>query len=160
MARKRRRLTASQARAFRAGLARGRLLAKAAEHRKRSRAAAKAAVTRAKRKAEPKPPAAAVQVAELLLFDATGEDSSPPAFTPLASWPTEPVECRYRLFLNSPDTPEPDEVDRVFLVEWDAESLPKSFFRDVRQAVDEWRAENPDSESPQAGIMRFALTLT
>lgn len=161
--RKQRKLSAAQARIYRRGLARGKVLAAAALTRKRKAAALKAAETRRKRPKKKKPPAVpgvVEAVGELVLYEAPDAEGVPIlSGLDFAEWVSPSAwEAKVELWVEGKVVAD-GAVD--IPAEWDKEAAAKLIRREVRSWYETQVSENPSwRESPAATLVRLSLRRT
>lgn len=162
MKKKSRKLTPAQARIFRRGLARGKVLAADALLRKRRAAARKAAETRRTKPKKKKPPAVPAEfvAGELVLYEAPEVEGVPilsglsfAEFVEASAW-----EARVELWVEGQMVAE-GTVDMP--AEWDNEAAAKLIRREVRAWYEAQVSEHPTwRESPAATLIRLSLRRT
>jgi len=140
-------------RAYLAGLARGRALARAAEHARRSAAARKAAETRRKRKGK-KPERPREKVQELLLYAA--DVGGAVAWNAWRDWPVAPVRLAAELEEWLEGQLVREGVVTIEPVPWDEEPVPRTLRREVERWHDEGGPRAPE-QSPAVTVRRLAL---
>jgi len=160
---KSKKLTPAQARIFRRGLARGKVLAAEQLRRKRKAAALKAAETRKLHPKAKKPPAPAVEfvgVDALVLYEAPDAEGVPilsglsfAEFVDASAW-----EVQVELWVEGERVAE----EAVTIpAEWDNEAASKLIRREVRTWYADQISKHPNwAESPAATLVRLSLRRT